>query len=413
MARLFRGSVIGILLPVLVSSVHAQRATGDWPQFRGPNRDGVAVTASDLQAWPETLTRRWSVEVGLGYATPLVVGSRVYQFARRGDNEVMMAIDASSGKVVWETGYPAVFEVMKAAAPHGAGPKSTPAFFNGRLYAIGMTGVVTSFDAETGRQIWQKPGSTPVPMYTTHAFSPIVDRGLVIFHLGGHDEGALTALDLNTGDVRWSWRGDGPGYGSPVLAELGGVRQFVTITQGKIVGVDAASGALLWERPWVSSNFTNSNTPVVAGDLLIASSNGPPTSALRVSRAGNQWAVETVWENADVPMRLSDAVVAGDTLFGLSTRNAGQYFAVDVKSGKTLWTSDGRQAAHAAIARAGDLLFSMEEDGELLLIRSSRTAFEPVRRYKVSEAATWPQPSYSGDRVFVKDVSTLTLWTTK
>jgi hypothetical protein len=122
--------------------------------------------------------------------------------------------------------------------------------------------------------------------------------------------------------------------------------------------------------------------------------------------------VDTAWENTDVPMRLSDAVLAGDVLFGLSTRNSGQYFAVDVKTGKTLWTSEGRQAGHAAIARSGDLLFSLEEDGELIVARNSRTAFEPLRRYKVSDAATWAQPSYSGNRVFVKDVSSLTLWAT-
>ena len=144
---------------------------------------------------------------------------------------------------------------------------------------------------------------------------------------------------------------------------------------------------------------------------MVSSGNGPPTSAYRVSKKGAQWVVETAWENAEVPMRLSDAVAAGDVLFGISTRNAGQYFAVDMKTGKTLWTSEGRQAAHAAIARSGDLLFSMEEDGELVVARNSRTGFEPLHRYKVSDAATWAQPSYSGNRVFVKDVSTLALWT--
>jgi outer membrane protein assembly factor BamB len=197
-----------------------------------------------------------------------------------------------------------------------------------------------------------------------------------------------------------------------VLAEFGGTRQIITITQGKLVSVDAGSGALLWERPFVSPNFTNSTTPIVAGDLLVVSSgNGPPTAAVRVTKSGANWVVETAWENADVPMRLSDAVAAGDVLFGISTRNAGQYFAVDLKTGKTLWTSEGRQAAHAAIARSGDLLFSMEEDGELIVARNSRTAFEPLHRYKVSDAATWAQPSYSGNRIFVKDLSTLALWT--
>jgi outer membrane protein assembly factor BamB len=405
--------VVLIAFALLVVQLSAQRPSADWTQWRGPNRDGVAAAApSDAAAWPAQLTQKWKLEVGLGYATPLIVGNRIYQFARKGDREVMMAIDADSGKVLWETGHSAVFTPMSAAAPHGAGPKSTPVFFNGRLYSIGMTGIVTAHDAASGKQLWQKPGSSVVPMYTTHSFSPIINGQNVIFHLGGHDEGAITAFDLNTGDVRWTWRGDGPGYGSPVVAEFGGTRQIVTITQGKLVGIDVSNGALLWERAFVSPNFTNSTTPIVAGDLLVVSSgNGPPTSAYRVSKKGTQWVVDTAWENPEVPMRLSDAVVAGDVLFGISTRNAGQYFGVDVKTGKTLWTSEGRQAAHAAIARSGDLLFSMEEDGELIVARNSRTALEPLHRYKLSEAATWAQPSYSGNRVFVKDVSTLAMWT--
>jgi outer membrane protein assembly factor BamB len=409
MARI---SVVVIALVLLVAQLSAQRPASDWTQWRGPNRDGAAPAPSDAAAWPAQLTQKWKIEVGLGYATPLVVGNRIYQFARKGEREVMMGIDADSGKVLWETGHAAVFTPMSAAAPHGAGPKSTPVFFNGRLYSLGMTGIVTAYDAASGKQLWQKPGSAAVPMYTSHSFSPIVNGQNVIFHLGGHDEGAITAFDMNTGDVRWTWRGDGPGYGSPVVAEFGGTRQIVTITQGKLVGIDVANGTLLWERAFVSPNFTNSTTPIVAGDLLVVSSgNGPPTSAYRITKKGTQWVVDTAWENPDVPMRLSDAVLAGDVLFGISTRNAGQYFGVDVKTGKTLWTSEGRQAAHAAIARSGDLVFSMEEDGELIVARNSRTAFEPLHRYKVSDAATWAQPSYSGNRVFVKDVSTLALWT--
>lgn len=407
-----RVSVALIALIVLAVPLSAQRPASDWTQWRGVNRDGVAAAPSDAAAWPAQLTQKWKLDVGLGYATPLIVGNRIYQFARKGEREVMMAIDADSGKVLWETGHTAVFTPMSAAAGHGPGPKSTPVFFNGRLYSIGMTGIVTAYDAASGKQLWQKPGSSAATMYTTHSFSPIINGQNVIFHLGGHDEGAITALDLNTGDVRWTWRGDGPGYGSPVVAEFGGTRQIVTITQGKLVGIDVANGTLLWERAFVSPNFTNSTTPIVAGDLLVVSSgNGPPTSAYRVTKTGTQWVVDTAWENPDVPMRLSDAVVAGDVLFGISTRNAGQYFGVDVKTGKTLWTSEGRQAAHAAIARSGDLLFSMEEDGELIVARNSRTAFEPLHKYKLSDAATWAQPSYSGNRVFVKDVSTLALWT--
>jgi outer membrane protein assembly factor BamB len=400
-----------VLLAAMMLPLEAQRPTTDWTQWRGPNRDGAAPAPADPQAWPERLTQKWKVDVGLGYATPIVVGNRIYQFARQGDREVMSALDADTGKVLWQTGHTAIFTMQSATTQHGPGPKSTPAFANGRLYSIGMTGIVTAYDAATGKQVWQKPGSPIVPTFTTHAFSPIVDRGLVIFHVGGDNDGALTAFDVNTGDVKWSWKGDGPGYGSPILVDVSGTRQIVTITQGKLVGVEAATGTLLWERPFVIANKTNSVTPVAHGQTIIVSGNGGPTTALAIAKRNDQWVTDNVWENADIPLRMSDAVVVGDVLFGLTTRNSGQYFAVDAVTGKTLWTSEGRQAAHAAIARSGDLLFSLEDDGELVVARNSKTGFEQLRRYKVSDAATWPQAAYSGNRVFVKDVSNLSLWT--
>jgi outer membrane protein assembly factor BamB len=246
--------------------------------------------------------------------------------------------------------------------------------------------------------------------YTSHAFSPLVDAGRVIFHVGGKDKGALTAFDLDTGDVRWTWAGDGPGYASPVVATIGGTRQIVTPTQAKIVGVDAASGALLWERPLVHQFNSNAITPVINGDTVIVTGSGP-TLAFAVAKRGATWTTEQVWENADATLRFTTPVAATDTLFGLAARNAGQYYALDAKSGKTLWTSEGRQAAHASIARAGNVWFSLESDGELIVARASQTAFEPLKRYKVAETETWAQPAISGNRVLVKDVTSLTLWT--
>jgi outer membrane protein assembly factor BamB len=388
-----------------------QGRPADWPQWRGPNRDGVIPSFTPPAIWPERLTQKWKVDVGLGYATPLVVGNRIYMFSRQGDNEAMSALDAESGKVAWQTGYPVPFTMNAAAARHGQGPKSTPAFADGKLYAIGMTGIVTAFDAATGTQLWQKPASTPVPLYTTHAFSPLVDRGTVIFHVGGHNQGALSAFDVNTGDVKWSWNGDGPGYGSPVVATIGGTRQIVTFTQQKLVGVDAATGALLWERPFTTPSTQNNITPIVYGQTLIVSGHMNPVTAFTVTKQNNQWVTEKLWENTDVALYMSNAVSVGDTLIGMSQRMSGQFFALDLKTGKTLWMSAGRQATNAAIVAAGDLWFALKDDGELIVARTSTTAFEPMRRYTVADSATWAQPVISGNRVFVKDVSTLALWT--
>jgi outer membrane protein assembly factor BamB len=299
----------------------------------------------------------------------------------------------------------------KATARHGPGPKSTPIFADGRLFSIGMTGVVTARDAATGKPLWQKPGSPVVPTFTTHSFSPVVDRGAVIFHVGGNNQGALTAFDVASGNVKWRWDGDGPAYGSPIVADLDGTRQVITLTQTKLIGVDAGTGTLLWQRPFTNSSVTNSATPILVGRTVVVS-NGGPVMAYTLTKQGSQWIAQDAWQNEDAPYRLSNTVVgAGDVLFGLSTRNSGQYFGVDVKTGATLWTSEGRQATNAALLRTGNWLFSLEDDGELIVARASRTTLEPVRRYKVSDEETWTPPVLSGNRVFVKGVSRLTLWT--
>jgi outer membrane protein assembly factor BamB len=403
-------SAVVVILAVV--SVGAQRASSDWTQWRGPNRDGVAPFSAP-QAWPEALAKKWTVDIGQGYATPLVVGTRVFVFSRQGENEVMTALDLETGKEVWKNpGYAAAFEMMAATKQHGPGPKSTPVYANGRLFSIGMTGIVTAWDAATGKQVWQKPGDTKnMPTFTSHAFSPIVDRGVVIFHLGGNAGGALTAFDVNTGAEKWSWKGDGPGYGSPVAADFGGTRQIIAITQKTLISLDAATGAVLWEKPWVSSNATNSITPVIYGQTVIASGNTDPTTAFTVTKKGAQWVVEQAWQNADIPMRFANPLVIADTLYGMSSRNSGQYFAVDAKSGKTLWLSEGRQAGNAALATVGPLILSLEDEGELVVSRANPGKFEEVKRYKLSESPTWTQAVCSGNRILVKDVTNLTLWT--
>lgn len=402
---------IAVVISVLGAIGHAQRAT-DWTQWRGPDRDGVIAAFVAPMVWPEMLRKRWTVEVGIGYSTPIVAGDRVYQFSRIGENETMTALDAATGRVLWQDAYPAEYTMNSVAAAHGKGPKSTPTFFDNRVYAIGMTGTVTAWDATSGKPLWRKPGDPKnVPATTTHAFSPLVEGRSVIFHLGGDSNGALTAFDLVSGAEQWKWTGDGPGYGSPVIAEVAGARQLVTITQGKVVGLDPTTGALLWERPFAGPAKINAMTPVVWGGTVMVSGSGSPLIAFTIGRTATHWTTETVWENSDLRVSYSDLVIFGDQLIGLSQRNSGQYVGVDLASGKTLWTSEGRQAAKAALQRAGALIFSLESDGELLVARPSQESFEVVKRYTVADQETWSQPVISGDRVFVKDTTTLTLWT--
>ncbi|MDH4067263.1 MAG: PQQ-binding-like beta-propeller repeat protein, partial [Acidobacteriota bacterium] len=242
----------------------------DWPQWRGPNRDGVVAAFKEPATWPATLTKRWQVEVGAGYATPLVVGDRVFTFSRQGEEEVLIAHEAATARVLWRAAYPARFTLNSAARAHGPGPKSTPTYAAGRLFVLGMTGVVLAFDAADGRVLWQAPAPPTQPMYHT-AMSPVVDGNRVIVHVGGPGDGALTAFDVATGQIRWRWNGDAPAYGSPLVATLNGTRQVITFTQENFVGVSADTGALLWRRPYTTPATTTSQTPIIYKDFVIES----------------------------------------------------------------------------------------------------------------------------------------------
>ena len=403
--RLWVAALAIALIPLGAAGADAQ----DWPQWRGPARDGVASGFDVPSRWPSALNRQWSVEVGLGYATPVLIGDRIYQFSRQGDDEVMMALDAGTGESLWQTSYPAPFDMNPSTARHRAGPKATPTYADGRLFTLGMTGTVTAFDASDGRQLWQV-SNTGAPAFHTSQSALVVDD-LVILHVGGDDDGRLTAFDVATGDVRWTWDGDGPAYGSPMLFDLGGTRQVVVFTHRQFVGVSLETGALLWSRPFTTSSDTTSQTPILYGDMVIQLGRGNGVTAFRVAESGGAWATEDVWHTDEVSLHMVNGVVDGDVLIGLSHLNSGQYFGLDLDTGEVLWTSDPRQAEHASIARSGSTILSLEDDAELVVIDHDRTRFNPVQRYEVADSETWTAPTLSGNRLFVKDISTLTLWT--
>jgi outer membrane protein assembly factor BamB len=186
------------------------------------------------------------------------------------------------------------------------------------------------------------------------------------------------------------------------------VRQVVSVTQGAVIGVAPATGVVLWEFPWAGGN--GGPTPVVAGESVIVSGSDRGTVAFNVRRRGGTWTTDTVWETKDVSMYLSTPVVIDDTLFGFSSRNSGQLFALDVRTGRTLWLGSPREAANAAVAKAGGLLFLLKNDAQLIVAGNSRKGFDERQRYTVADSATWADPVLSGSRLFVRDVTTLTSW---
>jgi outer membrane protein assembly factor BamB len=387
------------------AAMMAQDSPQDYPQWRGQNRDGAASAFSKPDSWPDTLRLRWRVEVGEGYATPLVVGNTVYAFTRRNGQEGMTALDAETGKAVWRTEYPVAYEAYEDAGDHGDGPKATPLFHHGKLYTLGISGTISAFDASSGTLVWQKPAPPKQP-YLGTASSPIADRELVIVAADGYD--ALAAFDAVTGRVKWSVKNEFT-FASPIIVDLYGTRQVIAVAQHSILGISVADGTVLWEHSW-NSPYVQAITPVLYRETIIVSGHHRGVMALKPIRRGDKWVVEVAWETREASMFLSNPVVIGDTVFGLSHLNSGQFFALDATTGQVLWRDRPRRATNSALVKAADLLFFLNEDAELIVARSSRTGFEPITRYSVGNSATWAQPAISGTRIFIKDVSSLALW---
>jgi outer membrane protein assembly factor BamB len=384
-------------------------ATGvDWPQWRGPTRDGLVGASLPVQ-WPEALKKRWEVPVGIGHASPVVSGTRVVVIAREGDQEIVRALDVASGKEIWRAAYPAPYTVNSAAQSHGAGPKSTPAIAGGRVFTLGVSGILSAFDLASGKLLWRLPAPAALPDYGS-ATSPLIDGTSVIAHVGGNGNGALTSFDAATGKPRWRWTGDGPGYGSPIIATFGGVRQVIAQTQKFLVGLDAANGALLWQMPFTTDFDQNAFTPVVFQDLLIFGGIDWPLTAMRLKLVDSKWIGETVWTNPQTPMFMSTPVVIGGTIYGLTLRSRGQFVAIDAASGKTLWSTQGREGENASMLGSRFWLLASTTDGNLVVARPNPQQYEEVRRYQIAQSAVWAHPAISGNSIVVKDVDKVICW---
>ena len=384
-------------------ALEAQRSPRDYVQWRGAQRDGSASAFVEPKQWPEALTRRWKVEVGEGYATPLLVGDVVYVFTRLDGQEGITALDASTGKQRWRSGYAAPYTPSKPAEAHGAGPKATPLVHDGKVFTLGISGIVTAFDAASGKQLWQSAPPKEAPFYGA-AVSPLGFKDLAIVHPG--DYGPLTAFDTRTGTLKWT-AGPGGFFASPILVSLEGTPQVVSATQEFVIGV-ALDGRILWRFP--SDGRNGSTTPVLSNDTIIV--NSPErVIAFRPRLKDGAWSVETMWETKEISTYLSTPVLVESVLYGLSTKQRGQFYAIDAKTGQVLWLGPPREADNTALVKAGQLLFLLNDDAELIVARANRKAFDPIVRYTVADSATWAQPAISGNRIFVKDVGSLTLWT--
>ena len=378
----------------------------DWPQWRGPNRDGKVAGFIAPKTWPKELTQKWSVKVGQGDATPALVGDKLYVFAHSEGNEVTLCLEAATGKEIWRDQYAA--EGASGPSSGHAGPRSSPVVAGGKIVTYGVRGTLSCLDAASGKVLWRKddfPGEWP--MFFT-ASSPMIIDGVCIAQLGGGNQGAVVAYDLATGDQKWKWTGDGTAYASPVQATVGGISMVVAMTAKKVVGLSAAEGKILWELPFTAGGMAmNASTPIVQGDIVIYTGSGRGTRAVRIEKTADGFAAKELWSDPGDSVKFNSPVVKDGRIYGLSQN--GSLFCLDGQAGTTVWTTRVGGNGFGTIVDAGPVLIALTPAGELSVFEPSDKEYKSLATYKVAKEP-YASPVFGDKAVYVKDQDTVTLW---
>lgn len=327
-----RASLVAVVLIVCVAPTSALGQ--DWPQWRGPNRDGRTSGFEAPQSWPEQLTKKWTISVGDGVASPSLVGDKLYVFARQEGQEVLRCLDASTGEELWSDQHDA--EAVTGPASGFDGPRASPAVQEGKVVTLGAQGMLSCHNAETGQLLWRNDDNVGnVPRFATSS-SPIVVAGLAITEFGGDESGGVVAYDLDTGQEAWRWTGSGASYGSPVQMTLEGVEAVVAPASDKLVVLAATDGSTLWEMPYSQGRY-NSATPIVHDQTLILAGPGSGMTALDLSKEGDAYAIDEAWKNTENSVGFNTPVLKENRLYGISSLNS--LFCINTTSGETAWNA--------------------------------------------------------------------------
>ncbi len=384
-------------------AVPAAFAFVDWPQWRGPARDG-SVPAEVAKPWPERLRQVWNVPVGEGHSSPVVTGKRAFQFTRLQDREVIAAYDLDSGKQIWQHGYPAPYTMNPSATAHGKGPKATPAVAANRVYTLGIEGVLTCWDANTGSKVWNFD-SKGSPVFGT-ASSPVIDGTTLIAAIGPQKGGSLTAFDAASGKMKWQWKEDGPAYASPVIVSC----RRRSSSHHELAEQSDRRRAFRWQTTVeaAAQNFLRSEQRHSAdrwrsGDLL------RPRESCHCHSAGSN-ATEGLGEQRSRHVHELSRTRRLEFSGACRTETKASSSASIPRPGKTVWTGEGRQAENAALVARGETVFALTTNSELQVFRATPKALQLVRTYHVADTPTWAHPVILGSRVLIKDANSLALW---
>jgi outer membrane protein assembly factor BamB len=379
----------------------ATKAGPDWPQWRGPDRTAISPETGLLEAWPDAGPEvLWRVQVGPGYSSVSVSDGKLYTLWDKGDWQFLFSLDAASGKELWRRGLGPAFE-----NPYGGGPRSTPLVDGETVFAIGTKGLLVAADRVTGAVKWKhdlvKEFGADLPPYG-YSSSPLVVGDKLMVEVGGKNA-AFIAFDKKDGSVVWTAGKDAPAYSSPIEASIGGVSQVVFWSAHGLHSVSTDKGAALWDYSWetfcpVSGAALNTGTPIFMPPDRIYLSSGSGAAAIRVTRKGEAFQVETVWESELMRSDVNTAVLLGDHIYGF---DRGILKSLDARTGEIRWKARGFQKG-SLIAADGKLLV-LGETGNLALVDATPEGFVQRSSAQVLEGKNWTAPSLAGGKLYLRN----------
>jgi outer membrane protein assembly factor BamB len=370
-----------------------------WTNFRGPKRDGKYDETAVSTNWPASgLPVIWKQPVGIGHASFAVADGKAYTIEQRRNQEVVAAYDLGTGRELWTQKWNAEF-----TEPNGDGPRATPTWDNGRIYALGATGELRCLDANSGAVIWGKnilSENGASNLQWAMAASPLIVDDKVIVLPGGSPGKSVVAYNKNTGAPVWKAQSDTQAYVSPMLVELAGRRQIMVVSAMRVFGLAPENGSLLWSHAWNTEGGINVSQPIVVDSnrFFISSGYRKGAALIEVKGSGNSYTATTIWENNNMKNKFNSSVLHNGYVYGL---DEGILSCLDVNTGERKW-KDGRYG-YGQVLLAGQHLIVLTDNGELALVKASPAGFSEVARFSALEGKTWNYPAIAGGRLLVRN----------
>ncbi|HKZ81803.1 MAG TPA: PQQ-binding-like beta-propeller repeat protein [Pyrinomonadaceae bacterium] len=381
------------------STAHATK--NYWTNFRGPNRDGRYEEMEVATRWPaQGLPMLWKQPVGLGYASFVIADGRAFTLEQRRQQEVVAAYDVATGRELWTQAWNAEYTDST-----GDGPRSTPTWDQGRLYALGATGELRCLDAQSGAVLWGKNilrDTRAQNLPWAMAASPLIVDDKVIVVPGGGSNNSVVAYNKATGAPVWKGQNDRAAYVSPMLVTLAGRRQILIVTAARIFGLAPENGALLWSHPWETDMGINVSQPVIVDNnrFFISSGYGKGAALIEIANSGGSFSARTAWENINMKNKFNSSVLYQGFVYGL---DEGILTCVDVNTGERKWK--GGRYGYGQVLLASGHLIVMTDSGELVLVRATPQQHSEIARFSALEGKTWNYPAIAGGRLLVRNAN--------